>query len=125
MVFPLRGHQKTFVGSVTRNELEKIDDQMIRQQALEFFEENTAKTVCRTDCETIGRRLLNLGLVIDNVLGHCGKDKKTCCTACFMSGTRSQTMARCLSGIRTDRKIQGLQRGRLNPVRGKEKTKQR
>ena len=76
MVFPLRGHQKTFVGSVTRNELEKIDDQMIRQQALEFFEENTAKTVCRTDCETMGRRLLNLGLVIDNVLGHCGKDKK-------------------------------------------------
>ena len=68
--------QKTFVGSVTRSELEKIDDQMIRRQALEFFDEDAAKTVYRTDSDTMGHRLLNLGLVIDNVLGHCGRDEK-------------------------------------------------
>ena len=68
--------QKTFVGSVTRSELESIDDQMIRQQALEFFDEDAAKTVYRTDSDTMGHRLLNLGLVIDNVLGHCGRDEK-------------------------------------------------
>ncbi|MCE6982966.1 transposase, partial [Pseudomonas frederiksbergensis] len=50
--------QKTFAGSVTRGELESIDDQMIRQQALEFFDEDAAKTVYRTDSETMGHRLL-------------------------------------------------------------------
>jgi len=68
--------QKTFAGAVTRSEFEKKDDQMIRQQAIEFFDEDATKTVYRTDSETMGHRLLNLGLVIDYVLGHCGKDEK-------------------------------------------------
>ena len=68
--------QKTIAGAVTRSELEKIDDQMIRQQAIEFFDEYATKTIYRTDSETMGHRLLNLGLVIDYVLGQCGKDEK-------------------------------------------------
>ena len=38
---------ETFVKSVIRMELELIEDQIIRQQALEFFDEDAAKTHAR------------------------------------------------------------------------------
>lgn len=56
--------QKSFVSAVTKEELERISDQLIRQQALAFFVEDAAKTVYRTDSETMGKRLLTLGIVI-------------------------------------------------------------
>lgn len=55
--------QKSFVSAVTKEELERISDQLIRQQALAFFVEDAAKTVYRTDSETMGKRLLTLGIV--------------------------------------------------------------
>lgn len=62
--------QKSFVSAVTKEELERISDQLIRQQALAFFVEDAAKTVYRTDSETMGKRLLTLGIVIDYILTH-------------------------------------------------------
>lgn len=61
---------ETFVKSATKEELERIADQLVRQQALEFFTEDAKKTVYRTDSETMGKRLLDLGIVIDYVLTH-------------------------------------------------------
>ena len=40
------------------------------QQALTFFVEDAVKTVYRTDSETMGKRLLTLGIVIDYILTH-------------------------------------------------------
>lgn len=62
--------QKSFVSAVTKEELECISDQLIRQQALAFFVENAAKTVYRTDSETMSKRLLTLCIVIDYILTH-------------------------------------------------------
>ena len=62
--------QKSFVSAVTKEELERISDQLIRQQALAFFVEDAAKTVYRTGSETMGKRLLTLGIVIDYILTH-------------------------------------------------------
>lgn len=50
--------------------MSRIDDQLVRQQALDFFQEDAAKTVYRTDSETMGKRLLSLGIVIDYLLTH-------------------------------------------------------
>lgn len=62
--------QKSFVSAVTKEELERISDQLIRQQAVAFFVEDAAKTVYRTDSENMGKRLLALGIVIDYILTH-------------------------------------------------------
>ena len=62
--------QKSFVSAVTKKELERISDQLIRQQALAFFVEDAAKIVYRTDSETMSKRLLTLGIVIDYILTH-------------------------------------------------------
>lgn len=62
--------QKSFVSAVTKEELERISDQLIHQQALAFFIEDAAKTVYRTDSEAMGKRLLTLGIVIDYILTH-------------------------------------------------------
>ena len=43
---------------------------MLCGQALEFYSEDAQKTVYRTDSETMEKRLLTLGLVIDCVLAH-------------------------------------------------------
>lgn len=67
---------ETFVKSVTKEELEGIADQLVRQQALEFFVEDAQKTVYRTDSETMGKRLLDLGIVIDYVLRHSAAKSK-------------------------------------------------
>ena len=60
----------TFVKCVSEESLNRIDDQLVRQQALDFFQEDAAKTVYRTDSETMGKRLLALGIVIDYLLTH-------------------------------------------------------
>lgn len=60
----------TFVKCVSEESLSRIDDQLVRQQALDFFQEDTAKTVYRTDSETMGKRLLSLGIVTDYLLTH-------------------------------------------------------
>ena len=60
----------TFVKCVSEEALNRIDDQLVRQQALDFFQEDAAKTVYRTDSETMGKRLLSLGIVIDYLLTH-------------------------------------------------------
>ena len=67
---------KSFMSSVTENELNGIADQLVRQQALDFFMEDAAKTVYRSNSETMGKRLLSLGIVIDYVLTHSLKDSK-------------------------------------------------
>lgn len=47
------------------NLFDKCFKQITKQQALAFFVEDAAKTVFRTDSETMGKRLLTLGIVID------------------------------------------------------------
>lgn len=61
---------ETLMKQVEKYELEAIEDQLIRQQALEFYGEDAQKTVYSTDSETMGKRLLTLGLVIDYILTH-------------------------------------------------------
>nr|WP_297659349.1 transposase [uncultured Prevotella sp.] len=67
---------ESFVKSVTKEELGRIADQLVRQQALDFFVEDARKTVYRTDSETMGRRLLDLGIVIDYILTHSAAKSK-------------------------------------------------
>lgn len=50
--------------------LNRIDDQLVHQQALDLFQKDAAKTVYRTDSEAMGKRLLSLGIVIDYLLTH-------------------------------------------------------
>lgn len=61
---------ETFEKIVTKEEQERIANQLVRQQALNFFAEDAQKTVYRTDSETMGKRLLDLGIFIDYVLTH-------------------------------------------------------
>jgi hypothetical protein len=61
---------ETLMKQVEKYEIEAIEDQMIREQALEFYAEDAQKTVYRTDSETMGKRLLTLGIVIDYILTH-------------------------------------------------------
>ena len=66
----------TLCKSVEKFELERIGDQLIREQALEFLGEDAQKTVYRTDSETMSKRLLTLGIVIDHILSHSLPDEK-------------------------------------------------
>ena len=59
---------ETLMKQVEKFEIEAIADQMIRQQALEFYAEDAQKTVYRTDSEMVAKRLLTLGIVIDYIL---------------------------------------------------------
>ncbi len=61
---------ETLKKEVSLSEIESIEDQLLREQALEFYNEDARKTVYRTDSETMGKRLLTLGLVIDHILSH-------------------------------------------------------
>lgn len=61
---------ETLKKEVSLSEIESIEDQLLREQALEFYNEDAQKTVYRTDSETMGKRLLTLGLVIDHILSH-------------------------------------------------------
>lgn len=67
---------ETLCKQVEKSEVERIEDQLIREQALEFLGEDAQKTVYRTDSETMGKRLLTLGIVIDCILTHCQSDEK-------------------------------------------------
>ena len=62
--------QATFVKCVSEEALNSIDDQLVHQQALDFLQEDAAKTVYRSDSETMNKRLLSLGIVIDYLLTH-------------------------------------------------------
>lgn len=61
---------ETLMKQVEKFEIEAIENQLIREQALEFYAEDARKTVYRTDSETMGKRLLALGIVIDYILMH-------------------------------------------------------
>ena len=67
---------ETLCKQVEKSEVERIEDQLIREQALEFLGEDAQKTVYRTDSETMAKRLLTLGIVIDYILTHCQSDEK-------------------------------------------------
>ena len=49
----------------------------IREQAVEFLGEDTQKTAYRTNSETMAKRLLTLGIVIDHILSHSLPDKNS------------------------------------------------
>ena len=67
---------ETLCRSVEKCEIERIENQLIREQALEFLSEDAQKTVYRTDSETMAKRLLTLGVVIDHILSHSLPDEK-------------------------------------------------
>ena len=67
---------ETLCKSVEKCEIERIENQLIREQALEFLSEDARKTVYRTDSETMAKRLLTLGIVIDHILSHSLPDEK-------------------------------------------------
>jgi hypothetical protein len=68
--------QKTFCKEVTKEDINNIPNQLIRQQALTFLDEDAAKTVYKTDSEAMNERLLSLGIVISNILSEFGADSK-------------------------------------------------
>jgi IS5 family transposase len=68
--------QRTFVKEMTEDEINKIEDQMIRQKALAFFKEDAAKIIYKTESSAMNGRLLDLGLVMDYVLTHCADGAK-------------------------------------------------
>ncbi len=67
---------ETLMQQVSKSEIEAIEDQLIRKQALDFYEDYAQKTVYRTDSATMEKRLLTLGIVIDYVLTHSPEDSK-------------------------------------------------
>ena len=67
---------ETLMQQVSKSEIESIEDQLIRQQALDFHEEDAQETVYRTDSETMEKRLLTFGIVIDYILTHSPEDSK-------------------------------------------------
>lgn len=67
---------ETLKKEVGLSEIEAIDNQLLRDKALEFYNEDAQKTVYRTDSETMEKRLLTLGLIIDYVLTHTAPECK-------------------------------------------------
>ena len=59
---------ETFCKQVTEDEVMRISDQLYRQKALDFLAEDASKTVYHSDDETLGQRLLDLGIVISHIL---------------------------------------------------------
>ena len=64
---------ETFRMQVTEEEAQRISDQLYRQKALDFLAEDASKTVYRSDDETLGQRLLDLGIVISHILAMRGE----------------------------------------------------
>lgn len=60
----------TFTRCVSEKTALRIEDQLVRQQAMDFLAENAAKTVYCSDSATMGSRLLTLGVVTDYLLTH-------------------------------------------------------
>ena len=59
---------KTLLMSVDKDVASRISDQLVRLKAEEFPDEDASKTVYRSDSETLGKRLLDLGIVINHIL---------------------------------------------------------
>ena len=66
---------ETFLKQVSEQEAMRISDQLYRQKALDFLAEDASKTVYRSDDETLGQRLLDLGIVISHILSMRGEDE--------------------------------------------------
>ena len=64
---------ETFRMQVKEEEVLRISDQLYRQKALDFLAEDASKTVYRSDDETLGQRLLDLGIVISHILAMRGE----------------------------------------------------
>ena len=64
---------ETFCKQVSEQEAMRISDQLYRQKALDFLAEDASKTVYRSDDETLGQRLLDLGIVISHILSMRGE----------------------------------------------------
>ena len=64
---------ETFCKQVSEQEAMCISDQLYRQKALDFLAEDASKTVYRSDDETLGQRLLDLGIVISHILAMRGE----------------------------------------------------
>lgn len=64
---------ETFRKQVSEQEAMRISDQLYRQKALDFLTEDSSKTVYRSDDETLGQRLLDLGIVISHILAMRGE----------------------------------------------------
>ena len=64
---------EAFRMQVTEEEAQRISDQLYRQKALDFLAEDASKTVYRSDDETLGQRLLDLGIVISHILAMRGE----------------------------------------------------
>ena len=64
---------ETFRKQVSEQEAMRISDQLYRQKALDFLAEDASKTVYRSDDETLGQRLLDLGIVISHILAMRGE----------------------------------------------------
>ena len=58
----------TLLKSVDKSIASHITDQQVRLKAEDFLGEDAAKTVYSTDSETLGKRLLDLGIVISHIL---------------------------------------------------------
>lgn len=61
---------KTLCMSITETDVQGLKDQMYRQMAESFLKEDASKTVYRSDDETLGKRLLDLGIVISHILSN-------------------------------------------------------
>lgn len=65
----------TFLKCVCESEINRLNDQMIREQALSFLREDAAKTVYNTENDTLAKRLLCLGIVISQLLANRPKNE--------------------------------------------------
>lgn len=59
---------ETLVKSTTEEDVLRVKDQMIRGHLIEFLGEDAEKTMYRTDSETMGKRILDLGIVVYSLL---------------------------------------------------------
>lgn len=66
---------ETFLKCVCEAEINRLSDQMIREQALTFLTEDAAKTVYSTESDTLSKRLLCLGIVISHLLANRPKEE--------------------------------------------------
>ena len=64
---PFITQESTLFAEIRYNKY-RISNQAIREMFLDFRQEDAAKTVYRTEPESMNKRLLNLGLVIDYIL---------------------------------------------------------
>lgn len=66
----------TYVKSVTREDAQRIREQLYRELALEFLEQKASNIVYYSSDEELGKSLLNLGIIIGHVLSTCAPSEK-------------------------------------------------